>query len=309
MAHSNTWNAAYESSPADSDAVSEGAGKIRGVKLDVRERIAKDHYMDVAGTDADHGEHSQVTFQAPMATPSNVANKGFLYTKDVSSKAELHFLDEDDNEIQMTNAGAMNFGDGFFTTKGDIAVATGASVAARLGVGNNSQQILADSSEAEGIKWAGWTTLSEVALSGSSTTVASSLPSGIIKVEMLIDGLSPSANNTECDIQIGDSGGFETSGYRSPPNTCTTGWRFQLPGNFDAIDKIFGVVKLWRWSVSEHLWFMEMACLQDNSNGTSYTSLTGCGTKTLSAELTQIRIIVDTGTFDAGDVTVRYYVQ
>ena len=101
----NNWNSSYENSPADGDNISEGASKIRGLKQDIRERIAKDHYMDVAGTQADHGEHSKVTFNAPIITPANVANKGFLYTKDVGGKAELHWVDEDNHEVQLTSIG------------------------------------------------------------------------------------------------------------------------------------------------------------------------------------------------------------
>lgn len=109
MAHSNTWNAAYEALPADANNASGGAGKIRGTRLDIRERIAKDHYMAIAGTDADHGEHSKVTFNAPLGSkPTYTANKGFLYTKNVSTKVELFWLDEDDNEIQLTVGGAWN---------------------------------------------------------------------------------------------------------------------------------------------------------------------------------------------------------
>lgn len=108
MAHTRTWDAAYELDPADSDDRGEGAARIRNSRVDVRERIAKDHYMDIAGTDADHGEHSKVTLQAPISTPANVANKGFLYGKDASSKIELHWEDEDGNEIQVTAAGDFN---------------------------------------------------------------------------------------------------------------------------------------------------------------------------------------------------------
>lgn len=106
MAHTRTWDAANEASPADGDNVSAGAGKIRDFKVDVRERMAKDHYMDIAGTDADHGEHEKITFNAPLgADPSNVANKGFLYTKDVSAKVELFWEDEDGNVVQLTFGG------------------------------------------------------------------------------------------------------------------------------------------------------------------------------------------------------------
>jgi len=102
------WNASFETIPGDSDNISEGAQRIRNFKRDIRERVAQDHYMDLAGTQADHGEHKKVTFQAPLASdPTNAANKGYLYTKDVSSKAELHWEDEDGNVGQITNAGAV----------------------------------------------------------------------------------------------------------------------------------------------------------------------------------------------------------
>lgn len=40
-----------------------------------------------------------------------------------------------------------------FTTKGDLVVATGASTPARLGVGTNGQVLVADSTQAAGVKW------------------------------------------------------------------------------------------------------------------------------------------------------------
>ncbi len=40
-----------------------------------------------------------------------------------------------------------------FTTKGDIAIASAADVAGRLGVGSDGQVLIADSSEALGVKW------------------------------------------------------------------------------------------------------------------------------------------------------------
>jgi len=105
MTYSNTWNAAYESSPANNDNVSEGAGKIRDTRTDIRERVALDHYFDIAGTDAEHGEHKQITLHAPISTPTNQSNKGFIYGKDVSGKIELHYLDEDGSEVRLTYGG------------------------------------------------------------------------------------------------------------------------------------------------------------------------------------------------------------
>ena len=108
MAFTRTWNATYEAAPAGSTDVSAGDDRIRDFKLDIRERLNIDHYHDPAGTDADHGEHRKITFHEPISSPSNVANKAFLFGKDVGGKIELHYLDEDDNEIQLTKAGILN---------------------------------------------------------------------------------------------------------------------------------------------------------------------------------------------------------
>jgi len=108
MAYTETWNAAFEASPANSDAASQGAGKIRNLKTDIRERVAKDHYMDVAGTDADHGEHVKCTLRA-TSDPTAVAAKGFLYTKDAGAGAiELYYRDAAGNITKITAAGILN---------------------------------------------------------------------------------------------------------------------------------------------------------------------------------------------------------
>ena len=103
MAFTRTWDAAYMQLPADTDAASEGANRIRDFKTDIKERMAIDHSM--AG-DADDGKHLQLTFKDPLgAKPSASASEGYLYTKDVSAKAELFWEDEDGNEVQFTEGG------------------------------------------------------------------------------------------------------------------------------------------------------------------------------------------------------------
>lgn len=105
MPYTDTWDASFEALPTDSNYVYEVDNYIRQLKLAVRERMEKDHYFDEAGTDADHGEHSKITFHAQSAKPTAVANKGFLYIKDVSAKVELFWEDEDGNEKQITSGG------------------------------------------------------------------------------------------------------------------------------------------------------------------------------------------------------------
>ena len=108
MAYSFNWNDTFEAVPGDSDAISDGAGRIRDLKEAIQERMAHDHYMTVGGTNADHGEHQKIIFHEPESSyPVPGENKGALYTKNVSDKAELHWTDEDGNNLPLTSAGGL----------------------------------------------------------------------------------------------------------------------------------------------------------------------------------------------------------
>jgi len=105
MVFTRTWDAAYEAQPADTENISIGASRIRDLKTDVQERLVVDHAH--AGN-ADDGKHKQISFLIPLgADPANIADHGFLYTKDVSAKAELFWEDEDGNVLQITKAGGL----------------------------------------------------------------------------------------------------------------------------------------------------------------------------------------------------------
>ena len=123
----NTWNAANEASPADTDSASAGASKIRDFKLDYRERMEIDHSM--AG-DVSDGEHKQVTLIEQASDPANVADRGFVYTKDVSGTTELFYEDESGNVTQLTNVGTVNspVGNGYAAVINNLSLDT--SVAA-----------------------------------------------------------------------------------------------------------------------------------------------------------------------------------
>lgn len=51
------------------------------------------------------GAHLQL---AETTTPTNVANYGMLYAKDVAGATELHYQDAAGNEIQITSGGSVN---------------------------------------------------------------------------------------------------------------------------------------------------------------------------------------------------------
>ena len=116
MVYTDIWDITFEGDPEDSDDIGQGAERIRDLKLAVRERLAKDHYLEIAGTDADHGEHNKVTLREQASNPASAANKGFVYSKDVAGVTELFYEDSAGNTIQLTSGGAINLTTGEFTT-------------------------------------------------------------------------------------------------------------------------------------------------------------------------------------------------
>ncbi len=105
MAHTRTWNAALEAIPPNTQAASQGAERIRDFKLDFRERFELDHIMDETNDD---GYHKTVTLEEQGSNPGNLADKGILFTKEVSSRAELFYIDDAGNFFRLTNVGKAN---------------------------------------------------------------------------------------------------------------------------------------------------------------------------------------------------------
>jgi hypothetical protein len=97
--------------PQGSDNPAEADDRMREIKAGVQERMNVCNYWPLTGTevsDPDAGENRKILFHEPISTPGAIAeNHGQLYIKDVSDKAELHWIDEDEQEIQLTSAGSV----------------------------------------------------------------------------------------------------------------------------------------------------------------------------------------------------------
>jgi len=63
---------------------------------------------------SDAGEINFLKFEAQTSLPSGSADKGKLCAYDVSGKAELHWIDEDSNQLQWTSGGTVNVSNGDF---------------------------------------------------------------------------------------------------------------------------------------------------------------------------------------------------
>ena len=94
-----------ETNPANTQAFNLGDDRIRELKTQFREIFEIDHYFTLSGQDENYGRHRQLTLIEQGVAPTAVSNALILYTKEVSSKSELHYKTPDGTEKQLTSKG------------------------------------------------------------------------------------------------------------------------------------------------------------------------------------------------------------
>ena len=137
-----------------------------------------------------------------------------------------------------------------------------------------------------------------------------SIPSWVKRITVMFSGISTSGTSN-IQLQLGDAGGFETSGYNGAMSRMgaaavatsqypTTG--FLLVNDLLAADVLSGVFIL--PLIGSNIW----CGTHQLSEHASTASFSGSGTKTLSDTLTQVRIttVNGTDTFDAGTINILY---
>ena len=161
-------------------------------------------------------------------------------------------------------------------------------------------------------------TLTPTAKIVSGTAVAStsgtsidftSIPSWVKRITVMFNAVSTSGTSNK-QIQLGDSGGFETTGYlgssvqltdANSVNAATITSGFGIRSAL-AADVINGSVVI--TNITGNTWVAQ-GTLTDSARGAGY--LVG-GAKPLSDVLTQVRITTVNGTdaFDAGSINILY---
>ena len=154
-------------------------------------------------------------------------------------------------------------------------------------------------------------TLGTAVASTSGTSIDfTGIPAGTKKITVMFVAMSTNGTS-KLTIQIGDSGGFETSAYvgsnatmSSTSNTAAVyaGSGFEI-GAMDASTTHSGSIVLELENLSAFTWVAR------GTLGMSVTQLlTHGGSKSLSAELTQVRITTAGGsnTFDAGEINIQF---
>ncbi len=132
--------------PAGADSPTEADDNMRRIQAAIQELLNVCLYVPLTGTeisDADAGEIRKILFHEPIASPGTVAaDHGVLFIKDVAGKAELFWMDEDEQEIQLTSAGDLKTTtnlvvDGTSTLTGTVTATGAVTVGTTLDVTGN----------------------------------------------------------------------------------------------------------------------------------------------------------------------------
>lgn len=130
-----------ETTPAGSDQINAGDNRIREMKTQIREVVGSDHDFPSSGQDGGVGQHYRVTLQEQadlgtgilgsantQSTEDNTNDVGIcilgaqtcddLQGNDpVTTKPELVFTDEDDDDVQITSNGKIHLDNGRLTNE------------------------------------------------------------------------------------------------------------------------------------------------------------------------------------------------
>jgi hypothetical protein len=158
---------------------------------------------------------------------------------------------------------------------------------------------------------------SSLVTSGTAVTSTSgtsidftSIPSWVKRITVMFNGVSTNGTSNWI-VQLGDSGGIETTGYTSSSMIITTAGN--TGGNYTTgmgmlVDQAAYALQgqLVLTNVESNTWVSSVIL----GSGTNLTGLTvwGGGAKTLSATLDRVRIttVAGTATFDAGSINILY---
>ena len=135
--------------------------------------------------------------------------------------------------------------------------------------------------------------------------------SWVKRVTVMFDGVSTSSTSLKL-LQLGDSGGIETTGYTSGAcntptsgnnfSTSTSGFVLSVSANSTAAETMFGAIVL--TNVASNTWVAQGAFQMPTYTVGNFVA----GGKALSGTLDRIRIttVNGTDTFDAGSINILY---
>lgn len=153
---------------------------------------------------------------------------------------------------------------------------------------------------------------SSIALSGSATTLLSSVPSWVTRITIVLVGCSTNGTSG-ARVQLGDAGGLESTGYVGASSriagagsvavevTATSGFSLYNGSDWTAALICTSKVVLELFDSANNSWHGSVYTNTTNAVGTSTTF----GTKSLSQQLTTVALIT-ADTFDGGVAYIAY---
>lgn len=190
---------------------------------------------------------------------------------------------------------------------GDIYYRTAGGVFERLAVGTTDQVLTVASGLPSWADASGGGSLTEATKQATTSGTAfdwTGIPAGTKEIILCFDESSLSYSDNML-VQIGDSGGLETSGYSSygyrggSPDSSTSGFLIHLSTSSNR--PFTGMMRLVLMDAANNLW------VSDHNGYNSDLETFGAGRKTLSAELDRVRLTrTGANTFDGGAVNILY---
>lgn len=216
-------------------------------------------------------------------------------------------LAPDGDGSSLTDIGVSNLADG---TDGELITWSAAGAPDTVAVGTAAQVLTSNGAGAAPTfqdAGSGLTLGTPVASTSGTAIDFTSIPAGTKRITINFDNVSTSGTS-KWIIQIGDSGGIETSGYLGTgikDGTTVTSFTdgFGLPVVAASVSG-HGSFSINLLDSSTFTWSGDGAI----GNGTGANFFEGAGSKSLSAELDRVRITTQGGsdTFDLGKINISY---
>jgi hypothetical protein len=140
-----------------------------------------------------------------------------------------------------------------------------------------------------------------VASTSGTSIDFTSIPSWVKRITVMFDGVSTNGT-TSLQIQLGDSGGIENTGYISSNNSSVSSTSGLL------VTALASTANTYQGSAIISLLGTNAWVYQSSLSRNDAFTFVGAGSKTLSATLDRVRVTTfgGTDTFDAGSINILY---
>lgn len=206
------------------------------------------------------------------------------------------------------------------TDEANVTDALDGATLSAVTVATDDKVLIQDTSDSDILKTVTAQSIADLASGGGGITIGTpqattsgtsfnfgSIPSGTKMIKIILNGVSLNGTD-DLIVQIGDSGGIETTGYDSTSRVTTI-----------SISSTAGFAVYGRATTTVNTLIMTLCLIDSSTNtwvaehsgqllvGPTRYSVNGGGSKSLSGELTQVTLTrTGTNTFDAGQVNIQY---